>query len=372
MRQGISESDVNDALGSIRHPEFQNYSLVELGMVSDVRVAENRITVTLALPFPNAAIRQTLIRLVEEAIAQVETELEVRVEVTEMSPEQRRAFMALVGGDRPSSMPTKRIAHVVAVMSGKGGVGKSSVAGLLASALQRRGLHTGVLDADITGPSIPKMFGAHEQPLTGPEGMLPVESRTGIKLMSINLLLQDENQAVVWRGPLISRAIEQFWKDIAWGRLDYLVVDLPPGTSDAALTVTQSLPLDGIVLVTSPQDLAGMVVRKAASMAQQLGVPLIGLVENMSHAICPNCGCVINVFGPSRANETAGSIGTTVLGRIPLDTELAILCDTGAVEEYHSDNFETVVSSVIRFMVVREHPGESSTMRPQADPTNPS
>jgi len=353
MRQRISESDINDALELITHPELPNRNLVELGMISNVRVADSRVRVTLALPSPKAPISQTLIRLVEEAIAKLEAELEVEIEVTEMSAEQRRAFQALISDDRSPSTPTRRIAHVVAVMSGKGGVGKSSVAGLLASALQRRGLQTGVLDADITGPSIPKMFGAHTHPLTSPEGILPVESRTGIKLMSINLLLQDEDQAVVWRGPLISRAIEQFWKDIAWGRLDYLVVDLPPGTSDAALTVTQSLPLNGIVLVTSPQDLAGMVVRKAAGMAQQLGVPLIGLVENMSHVTCPDCGREINVFGPSRAADTARSIGTTVLGSIPLDAELAVLCDTGAIEDYYSGDFEPVVTRVIRFKASR-------------------
>jgi Mrp family chromosome partitioning ATPase len=242
---------------------------------------------------------------------------------------------------------SRRIGKVLAVMSGKGGVGKSTVAGLLASALRRRGFLIGVLDADITGPSIPKMFGAHQAPEVGPEGISPVKSRTGIKLMSINLLLPAEDQPVVWRGPLISRAIEQFWGEIAWGDLDFLIVDLPPGTSDAALTVTQSLPLDGVILVTSPQDLAGMVVRKTSIMVQHLGVPLIGLVENMSHIICPNCGTNISLFGASRAEVTAGMIGTTLIGRIPIDTQLSVLCDKGAIEEYRSVEFEEVVNKVV-------------------------
>lgn len=246
-----------------------------------------------------------------------------------------------------------RIRRVLAVMSGKGGVGKSSVAGLLASALRKRGFKVGVLDADITGPSIPKMFGVHQLPEGGPEGILPIESRTGIKLMSINFLLQDEDQPVVWRGPLISRAIQQFWSDIAWGDLDVLVVDLPPGTSDASLTVMQSLPLDGIVLVTSPQDLAGMVVRKAANMAAGLGMRLIGLVENMSYLLCPQCGAKIDLFGPSRAGQTARWIGTCLLGHLPLDPQLAILCDEGAVEAYHSPAFEQITDRVVEIAPIR-------------------
>jgi Mrp family chromosome partitioning ATPase len=239
-------------------------------------------------------------------------------------------------------------------MSGKGGVGKSSVAGLLASSLRRRGLEVGILDADITGPSIPKMFGVHQQPVGGLEGILPVESRLGIKLMSINLLLPDENQPVVWRGPLISRAIQQFWSDIAWGDLDVLVVDLPPGTSDASLTVTQSLPLNGIVLVTSPQDLAGMVVRKAAIMAIEIGVRLIGLVENMSFVTCPKCGTRINIFGTSGAEDTVRSLGTRVLGHLPLDPQLSTLCDAGEIEAYQSKSFEEIVDRVIELAAIWE------------------
>jgi Mrp family chromosome partitioning ATPase len=352
MSQKISKASLYKTIESIRHPEIPNRNLVELGMVSDIVISSDRIHISLALPFPGAPITETLAQLVEEAVTSLNTGLAIEVTLTQMEPRQRAAFMALARGEQPSPA-TRQIDHVVAVMSGKGGVGKSSVAGLLASELQRSGMQTGILDADITGPSIPKMFGVHHPPLPALEGLLPAESRTGVKLMSINLLLQEEDQAVVWRGPLISRVIEQFWHDITWGTLDYLIVDLPPGTSDAALTVTQSLPLDGIVLVTSPQDLAGMVVRKAARMAEHLGIPLIGLVENMSHIICPDCGATIEVFGPSRAEETAGYIGTNLLGRVPLDTDLAVLCDSGRIEDYHCEAFDAVVSQVLQAMPTR-------------------
>jgi Mrp family chromosome partitioning ATPase len=239
------------------------------------------------------------------------------------------------------------ITHVVAVLSGKGGVGKSSVAAMLAAVLRRRGKGVGVLDADITGPSIPMMFGLHRRPAMSPLGIQPVETETGIKIMSINLLLPNEDQAVIWRGPLISNAIKQFWTEVAWGKLDYLVVDLPPGTSDASLTVMQSIPLSGVVLVTSPQDLAGMVVRKAAQMAQQLGAPILGLVENMSHVICPKCGERIQVFGPSQAMQTAERLGVPLLGQLPLDSELACRCDAGEIEKYDAECFDPIVKLLV-------------------------
>jgi len=236
------------------------------------------------------------------------------------------------------------------VMSGKGGVGKSSVAAQLAVALRRQGARVGVLDADITGPSIPKMFGLKDRPMSSPLGILPVETKTGIKVISINLLLQRDDQAVIWRGPLISGAIRQFWSEVFWKDLDYLVIDLPPGTSDASLTVMQTLPVSGVLMVTSPQDLAGMVVRKAAQMALQLQVPLLGLVENMSYAICPKCGEQIDVFGPSQAQETALLIGTPLLGRLPLDPELAKLCDSGQIEDYRGEAFADVAERVVALM----------------------
>lgn len=230
-----------------------------------------------------------------------------------------------------------KIQHVVAVMSGKGGVGKSSVTALLATALRRRGLAVGVLDADITGPSIPRLFGLHKRPEFTEFGMFPPLTDTGIKVMSLNLLLDAEDDPVIWRGPLIGGAVKQFWTDVVWGDLDYLLIDLPPGTGDSPLTVLQILPLDGLVIVTSPQELANMVVKKAIKMADKMEIPIIGLVENMSYAICPHCEEKWELFGPSRGAGVAQDIGIPFLGTIPLDPRLTALCDTGAVEEYNGE-----------------------------------
>jgi Mrp family chromosome partitioning ATPase len=281
----------------------------------------------------------------------LDASLAVDVNLVEMSEEDKRRLLGQPGDqERPLAEQMNEIQHTVAVMSGKGGVGKSSVAALLALTLRRQGLRVGVLDADITGPSIPKMFGLSDRPVTGPVGILPVQTRTGIKVMSINLLLQSDDQAVIWRGPLISGAIRQFWSEVFWQALDYLVIDLPPGTSDASLTVLQTMPLSGVLMVTSPQDLADMVVRKAAQMALQLNIPLLGLVENMSYAVCPKCGEEIEIFGPSRSQETALRIGAPLLGRLPLDPELARLCDSGQIEAYGANAFEDVVDRVLALM----------------------
>ena len=274
--------------------------------------------------------------------------------VTKMKAEMRVNSSTSTKEAQIPSNPLGHVGKVLAVMSGKGGVGKSSIAALLASAIQRRGFQVGVLDADITGPSIPMMFGANQRPMPGSHGILPVDSRTGIKLMSINLLLPDKDQPIVWRGPLIGRAIQQFWSEIEWGDLDFLVVDLPPGTADASLTVMQSLPLDGIVLVTSPQDLAGMGVRKAANMARGMEIPIIGLVENMSYIVCPNCGERIFHFGKSQSESTAHMIGTQILGNLPLDTLLAVLCDCGTIEDYRNEEIERITDKIIAYMFEKE------------------
>jgi Mrp family chromosome partitioning ATPase len=251
-------------------------------------------------------------------------------------------------------------------MSGKGGVGKSSVAALLAVALRREGKRVGVLDADITGPSIPKMFGLHEPPPMGPIGIIPAETEEGIRVMSINLLLPQEDEAVIWRGPLISGAIKQFWGDVVWGDLDYLIVDLPPGTSDASLTVMQSMPLNGVVLVTSPQRLAGMVVRKAARMAQQLNIPVVGVVENMSYAECPNCGERIDIFGPSKSEEVAEQVNAPFLGRLPLDSELAERCDAGEIEAYEGEVFAPIAKEIAKRVPDEAREPAMARARPQA------
>jgi Mrp family chromosome partitioning ATPase len=237
-------------------------------------------------------------------------------------------------------------------MSGKGGVGKSLVTGLLASSLNRAGYQVGVLDADVTGPSIPKLFGVHGPVTGGTQGIDPIASDAGVKVMSINLLLEDEGEAVIWRGPIISSAIKQFWGDVHWGHLDYLLVDLPPGTSDAALTVMQSLPLTGILMVTTPQALSAMVVRKAVKMAESVGVPVLGIVENMAEFVAPDTGAHYEIFGPSHAVEVAAAAGAPIIARLPINSEAASLCDAGEIEKIFLPEFEPLVASLERLLLV--------------------
>lgn len=238
------------------------------------------------------------------------------------------------------------IKHVVAVMSGKGGVGKSSFASLLAIALNKKGYKVGILDADITGPSIPKLFGVKGLPDQNEKGVLPKKSKTGIGLMSINFLLPQEDEPVIWRGPIISGVIKQFWEEVIWDDLDYLIVDLPPGTGDAPLTVLQSLNLDGVLIVTSPQDLANMVVRKAIKMAQKMDIPVLGIVENMSYLPCPDCGKRINLFGESNVEKTCAELNVDLIGKFPLDPELASLSDKGAIEDYQGTNLTLLAENL--------------------------
>jgi Mrp family chromosome partitioning ATPase len=229
--------------------------------------------------------------------------------------------------------PLNRIRRTVAVLSGKGGVGKSLVASLLAVELRRRGYEVGVMDADITGPSIPKVFGAgDDRPQDSEMGIYPVRTQTGIRLMSINLLLERSDDPVIWRGPLIGGAVKQFWTDVVWGDLDFLILDMPPGTGDVALTVFQSIPLDGALIVTSPQNLVALIVRKAYRMAKTMNIPVLGVVENMSYVACPRCGEEIRLFGESRAQRAAEEMGAPLLASLPLDPALAALCDEGRIE----------------------------------------
>jgi Mrp family chromosome partitioning ATPase len=346
----VTTEQIMDALRGVMDPELGR-NIVDLGMVRDVAVAGTRVTFTLALTTLACPLRGRIVEDAKQAIARLDSGLQVEVQLAEMSDADKQALVGQGGAEeRPFAERMNQIGHVVAVMSGKGGVGKSSVAAMLAVSLRQRGLRVGVLDADITGPSIPKMFGLHDRPTMSPLGLLPVETRTGIKVISINLLLEDEGQAVIWRGPLIAGTIRQFWGEVFWRDLDYLIIDLPPGTSDASLTVMQTIPLNGVLMVTSPQDLAGMVVRNAAQMAIQLHIPLLGLVENMSYAICPKCGERIEAFGPSQASDTAFQIGAPVLGYLPLDPKLATMCDAGQIEDYVSEPFAEIAEQVVTLM----------------------
>ncbi|CDD01897.1 nucleotide-binding protein [Ruminococcus sp. CAG:382] len=238
------------------------------------------------------------------------------------------------------------IKKVIAVMSGKGGVGKSLVTSLLAVELNRRGRKTAILDADMTGPSIPRAFGLHERASGSDEGILPSVSKTGVKMMSLNLLLEHETDPVAWRGPVIAGTVIQFWKDVVWGDVDFMFVDMPPGTGDVPLTVFQSLPVDGIIVVTSPQDLVGMIVEKAVKMAGLLNVPILGMVENFSYYKCPDCGNIHSIFGESKAEETAAAHGIKALSKLPIDPKLAAAVDGGMIELFEQPGIDPVADAV--------------------------
>ncbi|MFZ5596508.1 MAG: P-loop NTPase [Bacillota bacterium] len=250
---------------------------------------------------------------------------------------------AKAGIEKLPENDNSRIRNVIAVMSGKGGVGKSSVTSLLASGFRKRGYRVGILDADITGPSVPRMFGVKGPARSNEICIFPLESAGGIKIMSLNLLMPVEDDPVIWRGPIIAGAVKQFWTDVAWGDLDYLFVDLPPGTGDVPLTVMQSLPLNGIVVVSSPQDIAVMIVKKAVKMAMQMNVPILGLIENMSGVICPHCGEEFPLFGSGGSEEISRSFNIPFLGKLPLDPHLSELCDRGKIEDYQSDLFMNTI-----------------------------
>jgi ATP-binding protein involved in chromosome partitioning len=342
-----TKEDIRQALTKVMDPELGR-NIVELGMVRDIHLADGQVDVTLALTTMGCPLKNRITNDIKSAIRGVDGGLITNVELVEMTEEEKAEIF---GGKEKQGVAEafNEIHRVIAVMSGKGGVGKSSVAALLATSLRKSGQKVGLLDADITGPSIPRMFGVQVAGMS-PMGLLPATTSTGIKVISINLLLRDKTEAIIWRGPLISGAIRQFWGDVLWEELDTLVIDLPPGTSDATLTVMQSIPLNGVVLVTSPQDLAGMVVRKAASMAKDLHVPIIGLVENMSYIECPQCGHEIQVFGFSHADEVAESLLAPLLGRIPLDPELSMRCDTGQVELYTGEVFEPIAAKIMELV----------------------
>jgi len=238
------------------------------------------------------------------------------------------------------------VRRVIGVVSGKGGVGKSIVTSMMAVEMRRRDYGAAILDADVTGPSIPKAFGAKGEIRSTGDAMLPYITKTGIQMMSVNLLLESEDQPVVWRGPVIAGAVKQFWTDVIWNDIDWMFVDMPPGTGDVPLTVFQSLPLDGILIVTTPQDLVSMIVKKAVNMANMMNVPVIGLIENMSYVECPDCGKKIEVFGHSRAEEVAKDYGVPLLARIPMDPKLTALCDKGIIELMENEYLSGVAEAL--------------------------
>ena len=238
------------------------------------------------------------------------------------------------------------VKKVIGIVSGKGGVGKSLVTSLMAVNTARKGYKTAILDADITGPSIPRNFGIKERAMSNGEYLLPVSSKTGIDIMSVNLLLDDETRPVVWRGPVIAGTVKQFWTDCVWNEVDYMFVDMPPGTGDVPLTVFQSLPIDGIIVVTTPQDLVSMIVEKATNMAQMMNIPIIGIVENMSYIVCPDCGKKIHIFGEEKINKVASKHGYELVGNLPMDGKLASLCDKGIIELMENDFLDKAAQTI--------------------------
>lgn len=254
-------------------------------------------------------------------------------------------------GSKPQDMkepanPFSHINKVIAVVSGKGGVGKSMVTASLARMMRQQGFSVGILDADITGPSIPKMYGLHEKAKGSDQGIFPCEAKDGTRIMSVNLLLENESDPVIWRGPVIAGVVTQFWTDVMWGELDYLFVDMPPGTGDVPLTVFQSLPVDGIVIVTSPQDLVQMIVEKAYHMAEKMNIPVLGIVENYSYLVCPDCGKKIPAFGESHIEEVAAGLDIPVLGKMPVDAGLAELVEQERFYEADNQYLEDAVNKI--------------------------
>ncbi|MFC2002444.1 P-loop NTPase [Chloroflexota bacterium] len=314
-----TQEEVLEKLQAILVPGVMR-SLVKMNLVRDVSVADGKVNVTLASAALVSEVQEWLRDKIEDVSRKLTGVNEVNVSFVDGNPKD-----------------LNEIGHVIAVMSGKGGVGKSLVASLTAVALKRQGYEVGILDADITGPSIPKMFGLNTRPVGSDSGILPVSSRSGIEVMSINLLLPSEDDAVIWRGPLIGRVITQFWEEVLWGKLDYLIVDLPPGTADAPLTVMQTLPVSGVIIVFTPQDLTTMIVRKAVRMAQQMGKPIVGVLENMSYLYIPEIAKKFELFGKSRAEEMASAAQAPLLGQLPIDPELAKLCDEGDIERYSAE-----------------------------------
>lgn len=247
---------------------------------------------------------------------------------------------------RAKANPNSNVKKVIAVMSGKGGVGKSLVTSCLAAAVQKSGKQAAILDADVTGPSIPKAFGVHQRAVGDDEGIYPVESAGGVKMMSLNLLVEDETDPVVWRGSLIAGTVKQFWSDVQWGDVDYMFVDMPPGTGDVPLTVFQSLPVDGIIVVTSPQELVSMIVEKAVKMAEMMQVPILGLIENYSYFACPDCGKRHAIFGDSHIDDVASRHSIPVLARLPIDPAIAAAVDAGGVERLKVNYLEDVAKGL--------------------------
>ena len=323
------EKQVEEALEHVLVPGVRR-SLLQMNLVREIEIEDNKVNISLSSTAISAQSQDWLKNKVNETIKNIPEINEVNLDFIESKVSE-----------------VNQIKNIIAVMSGKGGVGKSLMAGLLAISFALEGNAVGILDADITGPSIPKMFGISEHPGGDNGGILPVLSKTGIEIMSMNLLLPNENDAVIWRGPLMAKAVTQFWEEVLWGKLDYLIIDVPPGTGDIPLTLMQTIPLSGVIDVYTPQDLTEMIVMKAIKMASKMNVRVLGLIENMSYLLVPETGRKMEVFGKSKGEEMAAKAETSLLGKLPIDPELAKLCDQGKIEQYRSDFLSSVLGNLL-------------------------
>lgn len=350
----ITTEQALEALRKVMDPDIGR-DIVDLGMVRDLQVQDDgTVRFTLALTIPTCPLKDQMAFNAEQILKSQPGVKQVFIQFDVLGDAQRQAIIGAASSGLPKLNTFNRVQRVVAVMSGKGGVGKSSLTALLAVELARQGKKVGILDADVTGPSIPRLFNLPPGGLRGgSQGILPAITPLGIKVVSTNVLVPEEDAPVLWRGPLIAGTIQQFWNDVLWGKLDFLLVDLPPGTADAALTVIRTLPLNGVVMVTSPQGLVAMVVRKAVRMLQTLEIPVLGLVENFSYFLCPDCGSQHEVFGPSHAAEIAEMAHTGVLVRLPFDPQFSARCDAGQVEQVHSPLLAPVIERLNQLEVVQ-------------------
>jgi len=354
----INKEEIMKLLSTVNDPEVHQ-DIVSLKMVKDVTIEKSNVKILIALTVKGCPLSDTIRSDIVNSLSGVKEIENVDVQMTTMNQQELNGFRETIQSKMGKNKISKNyevasinkleranVQNVVAVISGKGGVGKSFITSIIASELRRLGFEVGILDADVTGPSIAKLFGLSSRPSLQEGGIVPAVTETGIKVMSVNLLLDDPEKPTIWRGPIINNLIRQLFMDVNWGDLHYLIVDLPPGTSDAPLTVFQSLPLAGVVTVTTPQDLARLIVTKSANMAKMLKVPIIGLVENMSYFKCEHCNKKTDILGPSHGKESAEYLKTELLGTVSVDPRISILSDHGQIEQYESLELKKIVDRI--------------------------
>jgi Mrp family chromosome partitioning ATPase len=356
----LDPEQIKQSLREVIDPEI-GLNIVDLGMVKGIGIDGGRVTITIALTVSGCPLAKTIEKDVNRIVGAMKGVEGIQIKMTSMSKEELEALGAQLQemrrkekgvGKAPGlsagidKLDRKGAEKIIAVMSGKGGVGKSYVTSMLAIELRREGYNVGILDADITGPSIAKIFGLSGKPYADESGVTPKETKNGIKIISMNLLLDTPETPVIWRGPIINGVIRQLFNDVNWGDLHYLLIDLPPGTGDAPLTVFQSLPVDAVVIVSTPQDLAMLIVKKSINMARQMSIPIAGLVENMSYMVCPDCGSSIEMFQESGMDKFADEAKITFFGKLPFDPKINRLADKGELENYSSPETTSLARKV--------------------------